>query len=137
MIMIGVVVFAAASTISGAAIVPGMLISGRFLQGAGEALAAPAALGLVGFLFPDPRERVKALGKWGGLSGLGGVSGTVISGVLTDLASWRWIFLNNLPVALVALILIPLIVHKSSQPASRGSLDLGGALLGVLTGHVS
>jgi MFS family permease len=131
MFMIGVIVFAAASIISGAAIVPGMLIAGRFVQGAGEALAAPAALGLVVFLFPDPRERVKALGIWGGLSGLGGVSGTVISGVLTDLASWRWIFFINLPVALVALILIPLIVHKSTQPASRGRLDLGGALLGT------
>lgn len=46
---------------------------------------------------------VKALGIWGGLTGLGGVSGTVISGALTDLASWRWIFFANLPIALIAL----------------------------------
>jgi EmrB/QacA subfamily drug resistance transporter len=131
MFIIGVIVFAVSSIVSGAAVDPGMLIAGRFAQGIGEAIAAPAALGMVVFLFSDPRERIKALGIWGGLSGLGGVSGTVISGVLTDLASWRWIFFINIPVALVAVILIPLIVRQTKQPASRGTLDIGGALLGT------
>lgn len=131
MFIVGVIVFAVASIVSGAAVVSGMLIAGRFVQGAGEALAAPAALGLVVYLFPDARERVKALGIWGGLSGLGGVAGTVVSGVLTDFASWRWIFFINVPVAIVAIILIPLIIRHPHQPSTRGTLDIGGALLGT------
>ena len=66
----GVSLFAVASVISGTAVGPTMLVTGRFAQGAGEALAAPAALGLVARLFPDPRERMKALGIWGGLTGV-------------------------------------------------------------------
>src|SRR3954470_19714318 len=90
--LIGVGLFAVASAACGAAVNPGMLVASRFVQGLGEALAAPASLGLIALLFPDPRERMKALGIWGGIAGLGGTTGTVISGVLTDLASWRWIF---------------------------------------------
>src|ERR1700759_2954755 len=108
--LLGVAVFAMASATCGAAVDPGMLVASRFLQGAGEALAAPASLGLIALLFPDPRERVKALGIWGGIAGLGGTSGTVISGVLVDLASWRWIFFINLPVAAFALIMVPRLV---------------------------
>ena len=85
----------------------------RFVQGAGEALAAPASLGLIALLFPDPRERMKALGLWGGIAGLGGTSGTVISGVLADSASWRWIFFINLPVAAFALVMVPRLVSES------------------------
>ena len=66
-------------------------------------LAAPASLGLIALLFPDPRERMKALGLWGGIAGLGGTSGTVISGALVNYVSWRWIFFVNLPVAVFAL----------------------------------
>ncbi len=57
----GVGVFAVASAACGAAVAPAMLVSSRFVQGAGEALAAPASLGLIALLFPDPRERMKAL----------------------------------------------------------------------------
>jgi len=111
--LIGVGVFAAASAVCGAAGAPAMLVSGRFVQGIGEALAAPAALGLIVLLFPDNRERIKALGIWGAISGLAGVCGVVISGALTDLASWRWIFYINLPVALFALVLVPRLVSES------------------------
>src|SRR5579859_5164255 len=78
--LLGVAIFAVASATCGAAVDPGMLVASRFLQGAGEALAAPASLGLIALLFPDPHERMKALGMWGGIAGLGGTSGTVISG---------------------------------------------------------
>src|SRR2546421_7487923 len=64
--LIGVGLFALASATSGAAVSPAMLVSSRFVQGAGEALAAPAALGLIVLLFTDPRERIKAVGIWGG-----------------------------------------------------------------------
>jgi EmrB/QacA subfamily drug resistance transporter len=127
--LIGVGLFAVASATSGAAGSPAMLVASRFAQGAGEALAAPAALGLVVVLFPDQRERVKALGIWGGLAGLGGTTGAVISGVLTDLASWRWIFYINVPVAILALVLVPRLVAESRMVRDqRERLDLGGAI---------
>jgi EmrB/QacA subfamily drug resistance transporter len=125
--LIGVALFALASATSGAAMSPAMLVSSRFLQGIGEALAAPAALGLIVLLFSDPRERVKAVGIWGGLAGLGGTTGAVISGVITDAASWRWIFYVNLPVALVALLLVPRLVSESRMTGQRRRLDVAGA----------
>lgn len=126
--LLGVGLFAAASASCGAAVDPAMLVASRFVQGLGEALAAPAALGLIALLFSDPRERMKALGIWGGLAGLGGTSGTVISGVLTDLASWRLIFLINLPVALIALIAVPRLVSESRMVRAHDRPDVAGAV---------
>ena len=125
--MAGVGLFALASATSGAATSSGMLVASRFAQGAGEALAAPAALGLIAVLFRDPRERAKAIGIWGGLAGLGGTTGTVISGVLTDAVSWRAIFYVNLPIALFALVMVPRLVGESRMVRARGRVDLLGA----------
>jgi EmrB/QacA subfamily drug resistance transporter len=128
MFLTGVGVFAAASAMCGAAVTPAILAASRFVQGTGEALAAPAALGLVALLFTDPEERMKAVGIWGGIAGLGGVSGTVISGALTGLASWRWIFFINLPAALIALILVPRLVPESRMTRGQHRVDTAGAV---------
>ncbi|WP_327084621.1 MFS transporter [Nocardiopsis sp. EMB25] len=140
-LLIGVVVFGLASALSGAATAPWMMIVGRFGQGTAEALVAPASLALIALLFTDPKERTKALGLWGGLAGIGGALGYVLSGVLTDLASWRWIFFINLPVALVVLFLVPRFVAESRMTRGKDdSLDLVGAatltlgLVGVVYG---
>ena len=129
--LLGVAIFAIASATCGAAVDPGMLVASRFLQGAGEALAAPASLGLIALLFPDPHERMKALGIWGGIAGLGGTSGTVISGALVDLASWRWIFFVNLPVAAIALIGVPRLVSESRMTREAGHPDYAGSITGT------
>ena len=129
--LIGVAVFAVASASCGAAVDLGMLVASRFLQGVGEALAAPASLGLIALLFPDPRERMKALGMWGGIAGLGGTSGTVISGALVDLASWRWIFFVNLPVAAFALLAVPRLVSESRMVRESTRPDYAGAVTGT------
>jgi EmrB/QacA subfamily drug resistance transporter len=129
--LLGVGLFAVASATCGAAIDPSMLVVSRFLQGAGEALAAPASLGLIALLFPDPRERMKALGMWGGIAGLGGTSGTVISGMLVDFASWRWIFFVNLPVAAFALVMVPRLVSESRMVRTSARPDFAGALTGT------
>ncbi len=129
--LLGVGVFAIASATCGAAVDPSMLVASRFLQGAGEALAAPASLGLIALLFPDPRERMKALGLWGGIAGLGGTSGTVISGVLVDFANWRWIFFVNLPVAAFALLMVPRLVSESRMVREAHRPDYAGALTGT------
>jgi EmrB/QacA subfamily drug resistance transporter len=128
--LLGIGVFAAASASCGAAVDPGMLVASRFVQGCGEALAAPASLGLIALLFTDPRERMKALGLWGGIAGLGGTSGTVISGLLTDFASWRWIFYINLPVALFALLAVPRLVSESRMARAQRP-DFAGAIVGT------
>ncbi len=129
--LVGVSLFATASAASGLAVSSGMLVGARFVQGAGEALAAPASLGLIAVLFPDTRERMKALGIWGGIAGLGGTSGTVIGGALVDLASWRWIFLVNLPVAVFALALVPRLVSESRMVRDHARPNVAGALTGT------
>ncbi|MEU9318186.1 MFS transporter [Streptomyces sp. NPDC048295] len=126
----GVALFGAASLVCGLAQEPWQLVTGRFIQGAGAAMASPAALALITLLFPGTEERTKAFGIWGGIAGLGGTTGLVISGALTGLASWRWIFLINLPVALAALALLPRLVPES-RAGRAVRLDVPGALLGT------
>ncbi|MGW7693000.1 MFS transporter [Streptomyces asiaticus] len=126
----GVALFGAASLLCGLAQEPWQLVTGRFIQGAGAAMASPAALALIALLFPGTEERTKAFGIWGGIAGLGGTTGLVISGALTGLASWRWIFLINLPVALAALVLLPRLVPES-RAGRAVRLDVPGALLGT------
>ncbi|GHG01881.1 MFS transporter [Streptomyces albogriseolus] len=126
----GVALFGAASLACALAQEPWQLVAGRFVQGAGAAMASPAALALITLLFPGPEERAKALGVWGGIAGLGGTLGLVISGALTGLASWRWIFLINLPVALFALALLPRLVAES-RASHRARIDVPGAVLGT------
>jgi EmrB/QacA subfamily drug resistance transporter len=131
--LIGLAGFALASLACGLAASSQMLVASRFVQGAGAAFATPAALGLVALLFPDPKERMKALGIWGGMAGLGGTTGTVISGALTGLASWRWIFLINIPVALLALLLVPRLVDESRMSADGQDSSRRLDFLGPLT----
>ncbi|MER7898989.1 MFS transporter [Streptomyces sp. NPDC096046] len=129
LLLTGVGIFAVSSAVCGAAVVPGMMVVGRFAQGAAEAIAAPASLGLIALLFTDPKERNKALGIWGGLVALGGTLGYIVSGVLTDLTSWRWLFYINLPVALAVLVAIPRMVTESRMEREKDQgLDIAGAV---------
>src|SRR2546421_396892 len=98
------------------------------------ALASPAALALVVLLFTDPGERTRALGIWSGLAGLGGTFGVLISGVIVNFVSWRWIFFVNLPIAVLALILIPGLVSESRAEGTSRRVDIPGAVL--VTGGV-
>jgi MFS family permease len=123
----GTALFAVASLAAAAAQDAATLVASRFAQGLGVALAAPAALSLVAVLFPAGRERARALGVWGGLGALGAVAGLLLAGLLTGLVGWRWVFLVNLPVAVVALALLPRLVAESHNPGGR--LDLAGAVL--------
>lgn len=126
----GVALFGAASLACGLAQESWQLVTGRFVQGAGAAMASPAALSLITLLFPGPEERAKAFSIWGGIAGLGGTMGLVISGALTGLTSWRWIFLINLPVALAAVVLLPRLVAES-RATRQARLDVPGAVLGT------
>ncbi|GIF72106.1 MFS transporter [Asanoa siamensis] len=128
LLLTGVAIFLVSSVICGAAVNQPMMIIGRLGQGVAEAIAAPASLGLIALMFTDPKERTKALGLWGGLVALGGTLGYVISGLLTDLASWRWIFYVNVPVAVLVLLILPRLVSESRMVRAKGqSLDVVGA----------
>ncbi|WP_440068806.1 MFS transporter [Streptosporangium sp. OZ121] len=135
MFLLGTAIFALASLASGLAANTGMLVASRFGQGLGEALAAPAALSIIVLTFRDGREKARALAIWGGLSGLGATVGVLLSGALTELAGWRWIFLINLPVAAVALLLAPRLVKARPGGGGRG-VDWAGAVL-VTTGLIA
>jgi EmrB/QacA subfamily drug resistance transporter len=126
--VVGTGLFGAASLLDGLAGSQSMLLGARALQGVGAALATPAALALVTALFPAGAERVKALGLWSALSGLGFAIGILLGGVITELASWRWVFLINVPVAIAALTVVPRLVEESRTPVTRRGFDLAGAV---------
>jgi EmrB/QacA subfamily drug resistance transporter len=126
--LIGTAVFGAASLLDGVAQSQGMLLGARALQGIGAALATPAALALVTALFPAGAQRLKALAIWGALAGLGFAVGIFLGGVITELASWRWVFLINVPVALATLAVVPRLVAESRVDAG-GGFDPSGALI--------
>src|SRR5947208_638601 len=132
--LIGSALFAVASFTSGAAQNQTMLIMSRFAQGAGEALASPAALALVVLLFTDTKERTRALGIWGGLAGLGATVGVVLSGLIINFVSWRWIFFINVPIAVTAIALVPRLVSESKAEGASRRFDIPGAVL--VTGGV-
>jgi EmrB/QacA subfamily drug resistance transporter len=123
----GVLIFGAASAVCGAAVSSSMLVASRFVQGTGEALAGPAALGMIPVLFPDSRERMRALGVWGGIAALGGTSGSVISGALTSV-DWRWIFYINIPIAVFALLMVPRVLPESHSARAGRRIDVPGAI---------
>jgi EmrB/QacA subfamily drug resistance transporter len=123
----GWAVLAAGSLLAGLAGSSGVEIAARAVQGVGAALIAPSALTLLMTLFGnEPKELVKALSIYGAAAPAGGTAGVFLGGVITEWASWPWVFYINIPVALVALALIPRLMPDA--PARRGSVDMLGAL---------
>jgi EmrB/QacA subfamily drug resistance transporter len=123
----GVLVFGAASLACATAVSPSMLVAGRFVQGTGEALASPAALGMIPVLFPDSQERVRALAVWFTITGIAGASGSVISGALTSV-DWRWIFYLNIPVVVFAAYAVRRVLPESRMTREGHRIDLPGAV---------
>ncbi len=125
--LVGLVGFAVASAVGGLAQDPAMLFGARALQGAFAAVMAPAALSLVTTTFTEPRERARAFGVYGAIAGGGAAIGLVLGGTLTQLASWRWTLLINVPIALLAALGAARVVRESRAQV-RGGYDVGGAL---------
>ena len=124
----GVALFSLASLLNGLAQTSAMLIAGRGLQGLGGALLSPAALSIINTTFTDTAERTKALGVWSGIAAGGGAVGLLLGGVLTDLASWPWIFIVNVPVGAAALALTLRFVPESRADMQHRAFDLAGAV---------
>jgi len=136
--LIGLIGFAGASALGGAAVNSGMLLGARALQGAFGALLAPSALSLLAVTFTQPRERAKAFGIYGAIAGGGSAVGLILGGVLTEYLNWRWALYVNVPIAIGAFIGAAAFVHVASPPAGhqRARLDIPGAIL-VTAGLVS
>jgi EmrB/QacA subfamily drug resistance transporter len=124
---IGWAILAAGSLAAGLATDPTMELVGRAVQGAGSALIAPAALTLLFTIFGgSPGELTKALALYGAAAPAGGTAGVFLGGVLTEYASWPWVFFINLPLAAVVLVTMRSVMP---QGATRpGSLDVAGAV---------
>ncbi|WP_350348647.1 MFS transporter [Agromyces sp. G08B096] len=122
----GWVVLGAGSLLAGAAGDAWAEILGRAVQGAGAALIAPAALSLLMALFGGTPELPKAFAVYGAAAPIGGTVGVFLGGVLTEAASWPWVFYVTIPIAALVLALTPAALPRLA--GSRGRLDLGGAL---------
>jgi EmrB/QacA subfamily drug resistance transporter len=123
----GVALFSLASLLNGLAQSSTMLIIGRGLQGLGGALLSPAALSIITTTFTDNTERTRALGVWSAIAAGGGAAGLLLGGALTDLASWPWIFIVNVPVGVITLLLTLRYVPESRAEMQHRTFDLAGA----------
>lgn len=130
MLNIGLVGFAAASALGGAAASFEMLVVARVGQGVFGALLAPAALSVLTTTFTEPKDRARAFAIFGAIAGGGGAIGLVLGGALTEYLSWRWCLYVNLPIAAVALVGVWLLLDH--HPRNRGAnLDVPGSLFSV------
>ncbi|MCQ0023134.1 MFS transporter [Streptomyces somaliensis DSM 40738] len=128
----GLLGFAAASALGGAATGETMLLASRALQGVFGALLAPAALSLLAVTFTEARERAKAFGIYGAIAGGGGAVGLILGGFLTEYLDWRWTFYVNVPFAIVAATGAYLLVREPAGGRNRSPLDVPGAALSTL-----
>ena len=127
MFVLSLIGFAGASALGGLAQSSAMLFGARALQGAMAAVMAPAALSLITVTFTEPRERARAFGVYGGISGGGAAVGLILGGLLTQYVSWRWTLLINVPIAIGAAIAATRLVGES-RSEHRGSYDVPGAV---------
>jgi EmrB/QacA subfamily drug resistance transporter len=133
--IVGLLVFSAASLLSGLAWSDESLIVARAAQGLGAAMITPAALAILMTTFQEGSERNTALGVWGAVGAFGAVAGVLLGGVFTDLLSWEWIFYINVPVGLAAIAITPALLAESRDTQVR-SFDAPGAVL-VTSGMVT
>jgi EmrB/QacA subfamily drug resistance transporter len=129
MFVIGLAAFGVTSLACALATSPVFLVVARVAQGLGAGVLAPAALALLTTTFTEGASRNRALGVFGVATSLGFVTGQVLGGVLADTVGWRAVFIINVPVAAIALLLVPKAVRPDGPPATRQMPDVFGAVL--------
>jgi EmrB/QacA subfamily drug resistance transporter len=136
--IIGLIGFAVASALGGAADSFGLLVAARALQGAFGALLAPTALAVLTTTFTIPKERARAFGVFGAIAGAGGAVGLLLGGILTEQFDWRWNLYINVVIAIVAVVGAMVFVTNAERTGPRPKLDIPGTVLvsGALFGLV-
>ncbi|MEU6914017.1 MFS transporter [Streptomyces olindensis] len=129
--VVGVVWFAVASLLCGVAPTAEVLIAARALQGVGGALLTPGSLALIQASF-HPDDRGRAVGLWSGFGGIGAAVGPFVGGWLVDGPGWRWVFLLNVPLALLCVPVALRHVPESGDQRAHGRFDVLGAVLGAV-----
>ena len=129
--VIGTVWFATASLLCGLAPTAEVLIAARILQGVGAALLTPGSLAMIQGAFVHD-DRAKAIGSWVGFGGIAAAIGPFLGGFLVDYASWRWIFLINLPIAVATVAIAQRTVPETLDPNAPRRLDFTGAVFASL-----
>ena len=127
--IIGLIGFAIASALGGAAPSFELLVAARALQGVFGAMLAPTVLAVLTTTFTIPRERARAFGIFGAIAGAGGAVGLLLGGVLTESFDWRWNLYINVAIAAVALIGSFIYVPSIRREGPRPKLDIPGAVL--------
>jgi EmrB/QacA subfamily drug resistance transporter len=127
--IIGLVGFAIASALGGAAGSFELLVAARALQGAFGALLAPTALAVLTTTFVIPKERARAFGVFGAIAGAGGAVGLLLGGLLTEALDWRWNLYINVAIAAVALVGALIFVPQIARSGPRPKLDIPGTVL--------
>ncbi len=126
----GIAVFSVASLLGGFAATSGLLLAARALQGVGAAMAAPSALALLMTMFPDAKERVRAIGYYTAVSIGGSAVGLIAGGILTEWASWRWVLFVNVPIGIAVIAVALRVLPETAR--NKGHFDLGGAITSTL-----
>jgi EmrB/QacA subfamily drug resistance transporter len=127
----GYAVFSAGALLCSLAPGAGWLIAFRVVQAVGGTALTPTSLSIVANIYPDPRERARAIGIWGVSSGLGLGAGPILGGAVTDWVGWRGVFAANALAGLAALAIAIRVVPRSRSSVVRG-LDLRGQIMAAL-----
>jgi EmrB/QacA subfamily drug resistance transporter len=128
--LVGIGIFTAASLVGGFATTGWFLLAARALQGVGGALAAPSSLALLATMFPEGRERLRAIALFTAVSIGGGAIGLISGGMLTEWASWRWVLFVNVPIGVAVFAIGVWVLPETHR--QHGRFDLMGALTSTL-----
>jgi len=126
----GMAVFAVGSIVTGLAPHVAILIGGRVVQAVGGALLLPASLALI-LHSVAPERKDASIGIWGAMAGLAAAVGPTLGALLVDAAGWRWVFLVNVPIAVLALVFGPRVLVESRDPDAKSDVDVLGPPLGA------
>jgi EmrB/QacA subfamily drug resistance transporter len=134
---VGLGLFSAGSLLCGAAPTLGALVAFRALQAVGGAMLNPVAMSIIATTFTDPKERVRAVGTWGAVAGLGGACGPVLGGLLVSGLGWRSIFWVNVPIGVLAIYLTQRFVPESRAARGKRFDPLGQVLVVTFLGSLT
>jgi EmrB/QacA subfamily drug resistance transporter len=129
--LIGLTVFTGASLLCGLAQSQWLLVGARFVQGAGGAMTSAVILAMIVTLFPEPREKARAIGVYSFVASAGASIGLLAGGVITQAVNWHWIFFVNVPIGLVTGVVALRLLARARGSGMAGGADVPAAVLVV------